>query len=107
MNKYITETITRRRKLREEDQFFMVGRFNVTFNMDETCGKKCRYYLVNIVEFDGIETTARPLDNRFLYIVKENENTYTDVWQMLHNADIVNRLMCNLDNTIIRKGDLA
>lgn len=107
MNKYITETITRCRKLREEDQLFMVDRYNVNFYYDEIHDGNRRYYLLIIAEFDGIEVISRPISEKKLYVRKENENTYGEFWQMLHNKDILNRLMNYQNNTVIRKGVLA
>ena len=93
MNMYITEMVPRKRKLKEEDQVLMVGRYNVSFYFDEYLQGGKAYYLLKIEEFDGIEQDAKFVQSRILWITKGTEDTYGIVWQLLHDKNLLGRLM--------------
>ena len=91
MKHYITETIEIRRKLKEQDQMFYVGDYNVDFYFDEyldhASGKE--FYLLIISEFNGDELVKK----KSLYIHKEDEETYSRAWQNLHDEGMLKLLM--------------
>jgi hypothetical protein len=76
----------------------MVDKYNVNFYYDEIHDGDRRWYLLIIDEFDGIEATARPVGKKTLYVRKENENTYGDMWQRLHDKDFIYKLITRLHN---------
>ena len=91
MNKWVTDMVPRRRKLRESDQVFEVGKYNVVFYFDEYKDGDSEYYLLHIYEFDG----DTHIGSRRLYVFKENEDTYGEMWKSLHNETRVDELYAN------------
>lgn len=91
MEHYVTELVERKRKLKEEDQGFYVGDFNVDFYWDEYTDKASgeEFYLLIISEFKGDEF----IQKKCLYIHKENEETYGKAWQNLHDEGMLKLLM--------------
>lgn len=96
MEKYITEYIPRRRKLKEEDQCFFTGKYNITFYydpyLDQTTGKE--YYLLLIDEFDG----DSHIKKRSLYVENSREDDYAEMWNGLHRVNVVESLMLGTKN---------
>ena len=85
---YIEKTV--RVKVKEEDQFFMVGDYNVTFYGDPYLGNNGKeYYALEIIKFDGDTEIAR----NWLYVPRVNKRTYPDVWEKLHDESRLTALM--------------
>lgn len=105
---YITEYVPKRRKLREEDQVFEVGKYNVNFYFDPYKDGDRDFFLLKIEEFEG-DTFVK---SRTLYVLKETEDSYGEMWMGLHNGVMaesrIDALMLNTkDNQRIRYIDYA
>ena len=108
MNMYVTKYVPQRRKLREEDQIFEVGKYNIAFYFDTYKEGDREYYLLKIEQFEG----DKFIKSRTLYILNEIENSYGEMWESLHNGVMaesrIEALMLNTkDNQRIRYIDYA
>lgn len=81
--------ITKKVRLREEDQFFMYGDYNVTFYWDPYISNGKEYYGLRIDSFDG----DTPVAENWLYVPKVKENTYSDTWEKLHDKLVLSQLI--------------
>lgn len=108
MNMYVTKYVPQRKRLTEEDQVFEVGKYNIAFYFDTYNDHGLDYYLLKIEEFEG-DTFIK---SRTLYVLKETEDSYGEMWMGLHNGVLaesrVDALMLNTkDNQRIRYIDYA
>ena len=95
-NFYIEKLVRKRVKIKEEDQFFMVGDFNVTFYGDPYLGNNGNeFYALEIIKFDGDTEIAR----NWLYVPKVNKATYPEAWKKLHDASRLEALMKRTQNS--------
>lgn len=87
-NIYLTKTV--RVKMKEEDQFFMVGDYDVNFYRDPYLDKGKEYYGLEIAQFEGNWQVGC---RKWLYVPKESETTYSTTWEKLHNENRLAELM--------------
>ena len=83
------------RKFREEDQFFMVGDYNVTFYVDSYVNKGNEYYMLIISKFRANTEIARVR----LYVKKLTNYTYSQTWEKLHNEAKLSELITYKENS--------
>jgi hypothetical protein len=95
-NFYIEKVI--KVKMREEDQFFEIGDYNVGFYWDEYLGKNGNeFYAIGLDKFDGDKLIA----HKWLYVRKVNDETYPTVWARLHKETLLNELINRADNSVV------
>ena len=90
---YVTKKV--RCKLKEEDQCFEVGDYNVGFYWDPYLGKGKEYYGLKIEKFIGDTVIA----DKWLYVLKENQNTYPNAWEKLHDELVLSQLIRKAKNS--------
>lgn len=95
-NFYIEKVI--KVKMREEDQFFEIGDYNVGFYWDEYLGNNGNeLYAIDLDKFDGDKRIA----HKWLYVRKVNDETYPTVWARLHKETLLNKLINIATNSVV------
>ena len=93
---YVTKKV--RCKLKEEDQCFEVGDFNVTFYFDPyKGGDSNEYYMMQIQKFNGNSV----IKENTLYVKKTEKETYPKMWEMLHDKSYLGFLLNKKKYTIL------
>lgn len=86
-NLYVTKMV--KAKLKEEDQVFEVGNYNVYFDMGEVHDNGEIYHSLFISEFIG----DREINRKRFYVRKYSEQSYPKNWEKLHDESWIRWLM--------------
>lgn len=98
----VKKTITVYKELTENDQVFEVDDFNVCMYFDTHHDDGKEYYLLQLQQFDGNDI----LQSNSLYILKESEDTCGQVWEKLHNRDVLCSLVRQKKYARIKGGSI-
>ena len=82
-------TTRTKRKLRETDQAFQVGDYNINFYMDAYLDKGKEYYLAEVIKFSGNEV----IKQNFVYVTKRNKETYGAFWEKFHEEKFLDAVI--------------
>lgn len=82
-------------KVKEEDQFFMVGDYNVNLYMDTNHDSGKEYHLLTIEKFNDNDC----IDKKSLYVLKHNDNAYCVAWAALHDEGLLDDLITRRNYT--------
>lgn len=91
------------KKIKESDQCFLVGDFNVYFYFDPYNGNDAEYYGCELIKFNGNAVLKRV----WLYFRKESETTYQKIWERLHDESLLEKLINRREYTRLTEREVA